>query len=112
MILKRSGGLVFQIIRDPNLNVDLQVLGFLNRSALIVVLVAELILQNFLVWSVKSMDRTDIEAANEGLAISKMNKYRLKQSNVKLRETYVSKPNHPRPMPDFLKGFLLEKIKR
>lgn len=58
------------------------------------------------------MDLTDREAESEGFAITKMNKYRLRQSNVKRRETHVSKPYRPRPMPDFLKGFLLEKIKR
>ena len=53
----------------------------------------------------------DTQAANEGLAITKMNRYRLRRSNVKQQQE-IHKPFHPRLMPDFLKGFLLEKINR
>ena len=56
------------------------------------------------------MNNLDNQAANEGSAITRMNGYRLQRSNVKRQETHVHKPYHPRPMPDFLKGFLLEKI--
>ena len=52
----------------------------------------------------------DEQAANEGLAITKMNKYRLRRSNAKQQETHTPTSFRPRPMPDFLKGFLLEKI--
>lgn len=52
----------------------------------------------------------DNQAENEGLAITKMNKYRLRRSNVKQQETHTPTSFHLRPMPDFLKGFLLEKI--
>jgi len=52
----------------------------------------------------------DEKAANEGLAITKMNKYRLRRSNIKRQEINILMSFHPRPMPEFLKGFLLEKI--
>ena len=55
----------------------------------------------------------DEQAANEGLAITKMNRYRLRRSNAKQQqETHTPTSFRPRPMPDFLKGFLLEKINR
>lgn len=54
----------------------------------------------------------DKKAANEGSAISRMNKYRLKRSNIKQSQETDFKPYHPRPMPNFLEGFLLEKINR
>lgn len=54
----------------------------------------------------------DEKAANEGLAITKMNKHRLKRSNIKRQEIHIPTSFHPRPMPEFLKGFLLETINR